>query len=176
MTKPQLFIKHLLYTVETIYHNNKRFRDLSLYCPSPLAQHKVIQQSRQPKIASPVQIWVSTIAHLSFIWEQHWMQHIQQQCPKILPQQFEAALTKISAASGSLGSSHPGGMLSAVAVKLPKPTHRLCSGVTFWLKDSAVFCARLSFDTCCFIFGTIHQKRQFYGDNKNETTGSCFSL
>ena len=137
------------------------------YLPLLLAQHKSAQQSRHPKIASPVQIWANTTAHWSFILEQHWRQHIQQQRPKMLAQQFEAARTKISAASGSLGSSHPGGMLSAVAVKLPKPTHRLCSGAALWLSESAFFFGCLPFfGTCDFVFEADYSERHMiYGND-----------
>ncbi|KAK2991977.1 LOW QUALITY PROTEIN: hypothetical protein RJ640_002886 [Escallonia rubra] len=99
-----------------------------LSCPP---QQHASQQLRQPRHAkAPPQSWASAIAHWSFIREQVRMQHMQQQWPHSLPQKLEAALTKISAASGSFGSLDPGGVFSAVAIKLPKPTPRFCSTVT----------------------------------------------
>lgn len=55
----------------------------------------------------------------------------QQQLLHIEPQQFEVAFMKISAASGSFGSSVPGKRLSEVAVTFPKPTHKLCGNIIF---------------------------------------------
>jgi hypothetical protein len=59
------------------------------------------------------------------------MKHMQQQRSTTLPQQLEAALTSISVASDDFVSSVPGGMFSAVAVKLPKPTHRFLNMIVF---------------------------------------------
>lgn len=106
--------------------------------PFPRPQHSSAQQPRQPAHAKPVKSWVNTFAHWGFIWEQHRMQAMQQQWLHIEPQQFEAAFTKISAASGSFGSSDPGAVLSAVATKFPNPTHKLCGNIIFRLSES--FC------------------------------------
>lgn len=59
------------------------------------------------------------------------MQHMQQQWRHILPQQFEAAFTRISAASGSFTCSEPGGTFSLVASKFPNPTQRLLRVMVF---------------------------------------------
>jgi hypothetical protein len=92
-----------------------------------LAQH-----STQAKHARAVQSCVNAIAHWLFILEQLWTQHMQQQRLHMLLQQLEAALTKISAASGNFGSSRPGGIFSTVAVKLPNPMPRLRRSIIFW--------------------------------------------
>ena len=83
-----------------------------------------IQQFMHSKQARAAQSWERTIAHWLFIYEQVWMKHMQQQRSTTLLQQFEAALNNISVASDDFVSSVPGGMFSAVALKLPKPTHR----------------------------------------------------
>ena len=78
------------------------------------------------------------------------MQAMQQHLFHIAPQQLEAALTKISAASGSFGSSDPGGMFSAVATKLPKPTCSVGSNIGF--SESLVTFVRLFFDACYDVY------------------------
>lgn len=109
------------------------------YRPSLPEQQTVAQHSKQPKHARAVQSCVNTIAHWLFIWEQNWMPHMQQQWLHKLAQQFEVALMNISAASGNFGSSDPGGILSAVAIKLPKPMQRFPRIIIFWPLGSTVF-------------------------------------
>lgn len=70
-------------------------------------------------------------AHWSFIREQAWMQHMQQQRPHIAIQQLDAALINISDDSGNFSASFPGRVFAAVAVMLPKPTPELGSNIIF---------------------------------------------
>lgn len=125
----------------------------SLY-PSLLEQ-QASQQLEQAKQERAPQSCVSAIANCSLILEQVLMQHIPQQQLHILPQQFEAALAIISAASGGFNSSHPGGTFSIVKVKFPKPIPRLCN--TIILCCSVLFVACFLFGGCflfrtCFLF------------------------
>lgn len=66
-----------------------------------------------------------------------------------MPQQFVAALTKISAPSGPFVSSDPGWMFSAVAVKLPNPIPRGGSKITLCSCSFAPLWGLLFFDTFC---------------------------
>lgn len=71
---------------------------------------------------------------------------MQQHLSQALLQQLEAALTKISATSSNLAASEPGGMFSAVAVKLPKPIPRCCSSDVLGTSESTVFWGSPFFD------------------------------
>ena len=65
----------------------------------------------------------------------------------MFPQQFEAALRMISAASGNFESSAPGGMFSAVAVKSPKPGQKFLSSILLGAGGSSFFTLVL-WDSC----------------------------
>lgn len=66
-----------------------------------------------------------------------------------MPQQFVAALTKISAPSGPFVSSDPGWMFSVVAVKLPNPIPKGGSKITLCSCSFAPLWGLLFFDTFC---------------------------
>lgn len=125
--------------------------------PSPHPRQQKEQHLRQPAHARPVQSWANTFAHWGFILEKHLMQPMQQQWVHIEPQQFDAALAKISAASGCFGSSDPGGMFSEVATKLPKPMDRLGSNIGLWLSESFIL-MRLFFGSCYDVRWRTSQK------------------
>lgn len=125
------------------FHNrhSMRYRRwvIEIFLHQLFPEQHIEQHSRQPKQPKAVHSWIVTSTKWLFSREQHWMQHMQQQCLHIVPQQFDAAFTRISAASGNFACSAPGGKFSTVAVKLPKPMQRFLSIICLWTLGSGIF-------------------------------------